>query len=170
MRTRIAPSNTEPPRFHQPVPGGRFGETLCRSGREHCTPGLYGFGTTSGPKIEYGTGTSPAAASAPLRECVGDEKGFVANTLVSEENTMNIGPFFGWEAFGPDDIKAISIALDEVCSKLGLTDDKKQEEREVLSKRIMALGPRRTRSCGPPRQRPARACRERLARFEPFRQ
>jgi hypothetical protein len=40
---------------------------------------------------------------------------------------------------GPDDIKAISIALDEVCSKLGLTDDKKQEEREVLARRIMAL-------------------------------
>jgi hypothetical protein len=58
---------------------------------------------------------------------------------VSEENAMNIGPFFGWEVFGPDDIKAISIALDEVCSKLGLTDDKKQEEREVLAKRIMAL-------------------------------
>ena len=52
---------------------------------------------------------------------------------------MNIGPFFGWQAFGPDDVKAISIALDEVCSKLGLTDDKKQEEREVLAKRIMAL-------------------------------
>jgi hypothetical protein len=97
-------------------------------------------------------------------------KDLLPTLLVSEENTMNIGPFFGWEAFGPDDIKAISIALDEVCSKLGLTDDKKQEEREVLSKRIMALGPRRTRSCGPPRQRPARACRERLARFKPFRQ
>jgi hypothetical protein len=42
---------------------------------------------------------------------------------------MNTGPFFGWEAFGPDDIKAISIALDEVCSKLGLTDDKQEEEK-----------------------------------------
>jgi hypothetical protein len=40
---------------------------------------------------------------------------------------------------GPDDIKAISIAFDEVCSKLDLTDDKKQEEREVLARRIMAL-------------------------------
>ena len=58
---------------------------------------------------------------------------------MSEENAINIGPVFGWEAFGPDDIKAISIALDEVCSKLGLTDDKKQEEREVLAERIMAL-------------------------------
>ena len=52
---------------------------------------------------------------------------------------MNIASFFGVEAFGPDDIKAISIALDEVCSKLGLTDDKQQEEREVLAKRIIAL-------------------------------
>jgi hypothetical protein len=40
---------------------------------------------------------------------------------------------------GPDDIKAISIALDEVCSRLDLTDDKKQEEREILARRIMAL-------------------------------
>ena len=52
---------------------------------------------------------------------------------------MNIASFFGVEAFGPDDIKAISIALDEVCSKLGLTDDKQQEEREVLAKRIIVL-------------------------------
>jgi len=65
---------------------------------------------------------------------------------------MNIGPFFGWQAFGPDDVKAISIALDEVCSKLGLTDDKKQEEREVLAKRVRAtanaiLRPSATASC-----------------------
>jgi hypothetical protein len=62
------------------------------------------------------------------------EKDLLPTLLVSEENAMNIGPFFG-----SDDIKAISIAFDEVCSKLGLTDDKKQEEREVLAKRIMAL-------------------------------
>jgi hypothetical protein len=51
---------------------------------------------------------------------------------------MNVVPFFGLEAFGPDDIKAMSIALDEVCRKLDLTNDK-QEEREVLANRIVAL-------------------------------
>ena len=42
----------------------------------------------------------------------------------------------GW--FGPDEIKAMSIALDLVCSKLDLTNHKR-EEREVLSRRIIAL-------------------------------
>ena len=51
---------------------------------------------------------------------------------------MNIVPFFGLEVFGPCEIKAMSIALDEVCGKLGLTDDK-HEERAVLAKRIIAL-------------------------------
>lgn len=41
-------------------------------------------------------------------------------------------------AFGPDDIKAMSIAFDEVCCKHDLTDDQ-QEEREVLAKRIIAF-------------------------------
>ena len=54
---------------------------------------------------------------------------------------MNIVPLFGLEAFGPDDIKAMSIALDEVCKSLNLTDDK-QEEREVLARRIVALARR----------------------------
>jgi hypothetical protein len=51
---------------------------------------------------------------------------------------MNVAAFFGLEVFGPDDIKAMSIALDEVCRKLDLTNDK-QEEREVLANRIIAL-------------------------------
>ena len=51
---------------------------------------------------------------------------------------MNVVPFFGLEVFGPDDIKAMSVALDEVCRKLDLTNDK-QEEREVLANRIIAL-------------------------------
>jgi hypothetical protein len=54
---------------------------------------------------------------------------------------MNIMPFFGLKAFGPDDIKAMSVALDEVCKSLNLADDK-QEEREVLARRIVALARR----------------------------
>ena len=51
---------------------------------------------------------------------------------------MTVAPFFGLEVFGPCEIKAMSLALDEVCGKLGLTGDK-QEERAVLAKRIIAL-------------------------------
>ena len=51
---------------------------------------------------------------------------------------MNVAPFFGLEVFGPDDLKAMSIALDEVCRKLDLTNDK-QEEKEVLANCIVAL-------------------------------
>ena len=51
---------------------------------------------------------------------------------------MSIVPFFRLEVFGPRETKAMSIALDQVCSKLGLTEDK-HEEREVLAKRIIAL-------------------------------
>ena len=51
---------------------------------------------------------------------------------------MNVVPLFGLEVFGPCEIKAMSIALDEVCNKLGLTGDN-QEEREALAKRIIAL-------------------------------
>jgi hypothetical protein len=132
MRTRIVPSNTKPPRLHQPVPGGRFGETLCRSGRnESIAHWFVRIRTDFRPDDRVWHRTSPAAASAPLRERVGDEKRICCQHFLCEENAMNIGPFFGWEAFGPDDIKAISIAFDEVCSKLGLTDDKKQEEREA---------------------------------------
>ncbi len=51
---------------------------------------------------------------------------------------MTVAPFFGLEVFGPCEIKAMSVALDEVCGKLGLTEDK-HEERAVLAKRIIAL-------------------------------
>jgi hypothetical protein len=67
------------------------------------------------------------------------EKDLLPTLLVPEENAMNIGPFFGWEAFGAGRHRSDFNCLDEVCSKLGLTDQKKQEEREVLAKRIMAL-------------------------------
>ncbi len=54
---------------------------------------------------------------------------------------MNVGPFFGLEVFEPDDLKAMSIALDEVCRKFDLTNDK-QDEREGLARRIIALARR----------------------------
>ena len=55
-----------------------------------------------------------------------------------ERKTMNVVPLFGLEVFGPCEIKAMSIALDEVCGKLGLTDHN-HEERAVLAKRVIAL-------------------------------
>ena len=51
---------------------------------------------------------------------------------------MDIAPFSQDGDFGPDDFKAMSIALDEVYGKLNLAHDQ-QEEREVLLKRIIAL-------------------------------
>ena len=75
-----------------------------------------------------------------------------------ERKTMTVAPFFGLEVFGPCEIKAMSIALDEVCGKLGLTDDK-HEERAVLAKRIIALARNGERDPAvPPRRRAARAC------------
>ena len=58
---------------------------------------------------------------------------------------MRVARFSEAGAFGPADIRAVSIAFDDVCSKLGLTNDE-QEEREALAKRIIALA--RTQSCG----------------------
>ena len=55
-----------------------------------------------------------------------------------ERKTMNAATLFGLQVFGPCEIKAMSIALDEVCGKLGLTGDN-HEERAVLAKRIIAL-------------------------------
>ena len=56
----------------------------------------------------------------------------------AERKAMDIAPFSQGGDFGPDDFKAMSIALDEVCDKLHLAHDQ-QEEREVLLKRIIAL-------------------------------
>lgn len=47
--------------------------------------------------------------------------------------------------FEPKDIKAMSLALDDVCKELNLTDDKKAE-REVIAERIIALTRRGERS------------------------
>jgi hypothetical protein len=83
---------------------------------------------------------------------------------------MDIAPFSQDGDFGPDDFKAMSIALDEVCGKLNLAHDQ-QEEREVLLKRIIdpCARLRRTQSSGATRRPAAGACRESVARHELFR-
>ena len=58
-------------------------------------------------------------------------------TLAPREKTMNIAPYSEDGAFGPNDIKAMLVALDQVCIKLNLTNDAKKE-REFLAKRIIA--------------------------------
>lgn len=50
---------------------------------------------------------------------------------------MTVMPFSQGGVFGPADIKAMSIALDEVCSKLALGAG--QDEREFLAKRVIAI-------------------------------
>jgi hypothetical protein len=169
MRTRIVPSNTKSPSFTN-----QFRRALRRDAAPVRTRALHTWfvriRTDFRPDDRVWHRDVTRSCERSIQGVRWRREKDLLRNFLCRKRTMNIGPFFGWQAFGPDDVKAISIALDEVCSKLGLTDDKKQEEREVLSKRIMALGPRRTRSCGPPRQRPARACRERLARFKPFRQ
>ena len=66
----------------------------------------------------------------------------ISPTLPSaERKAMNIIPFLRQEVFGPDQIKAMSTALNEVCGKLDPTGDK-QEAREVVAKRIIELARR----------------------------
>jgi hypothetical protein len=48
-------------------------------------------------------------------------------------------------AFGPSDIKAMSLALDDVCKALNLTDRAKVE-REVIAERIIELARRGERN------------------------
>ncbi|HEX9278157.1 MAG TPA: hypothetical protein VGA51_17380 [Casimicrobiaceae bacterium] len=58
---------------------------------------------------------------------------------------MTIAPFLRDGAFEPDDIKAMSMALDDVCKALDLTNGAKAA-REVLAKRIIELARRGERS------------------------
>jgi hypothetical protein len=55
-------------------------------------------------------------------------------------------PFRGDGVFEPGDIEAMSLALDDVCNTLNLSDDAKVE-REVIALRIIALARRGERSC-----------------------
>ena len=50
----------------------------------------------------------------------------------------NIVPFLRDSAFGPQEIQAMSFALDEVCTSLGVPDGD-NEARRVIAERIVAL-------------------------------
>ncbi len=54
---------------------------------------------------------------------------------------MTIVPFLKDNVFGPEDIRAMSAALGEVCNILNMADQAKSE-REVLAKKIIALARR----------------------------
>jgi hypothetical protein len=51
---------------------------------------------------------------------------------------MTIVPFLTDNVFGPRDIQAMSMALEDVCTILNLTDDDKSE-KERLAKKIITL-------------------------------
>jgi hypothetical protein len=56
-----------------------------------------------------------------------------------------IVPFLKDGAFGPSDIQAMSMALDDVCEALNITDGQKAA-REVIAQRIIALAQQGERS------------------------
>jgi ABC-type hemin transport system substrate-binding protein len=58
---------------------------------------------------------------------------------------MTIVPFLKDGAFEPDDIQAMSMALDDVCKILNLTD-RTQAAREVVAERIIELARRGERN------------------------
>jgi hypothetical protein len=51
---------------------------------------------------------------------------------------MTIVPFLDGRVFGPEDIEAMSTALEDVCKTLNLADEAKSE-RELLAMKIIAL-------------------------------
>ena len=51
---------------------------------------------------------------------------------------MTIVPFLKDKVFGPQDIRAMSTALEDVCKILNLADQAKSD-RELLAKKIVAL-------------------------------
>ena len=51
---------------------------------------------------------------------------------------MTIVPFLKDNVFGPEDIQAMSTALEEVCNILNMADQAKSE-RALLAKKIIAL-------------------------------
>ena len=51
---------------------------------------------------------------------------------------MTIIPYLEGRAFGPQDIQAMSTALEDVCKILNLADEAKSD-RELLAKKIIAL-------------------------------
>ena len=53
---------------------------------------------------------------------------------------MTIVPFLRGDVFGPQDIEAMSMALEDVCKTLNLADEAKSE-KELLAKKLVALAP-----------------------------
>jgi hypothetical protein len=51
---------------------------------------------------------------------------------------MSIVPFLDDSVFEPQDIQALSMAFEDVCTTLNLADEAKSE-RELLAKKILAL-------------------------------
>ena len=81
---------------------------------------------------------------------------------------MSVAPFFENEAFGPDDIKTMSVVLDEVCNSFHLTNDA-EKEREDLAKRIIALARHGERNPAALRDGVLRGLAVSAARSEAFR-
>lgn len=53
----------------------------------------------------------------------------------------NIVPFLRNSAFGPEEIRAMSLALDEVCTSLAVPGDDNEVKR-AIAERIIALAER----------------------------
>ena len=51
---------------------------------------------------------------------------------------MTVAPFLNDNVFGPQDIQAMSTALEDVCKILDLSD-KAKSERDLLAQNILAL-------------------------------
>ena len=53
---------------------------------------------------------------------------------------MTIVPFLNGKVFGPEDIQAMLMALEDVCKILNLTEEAKSE-RGLLAQKIVAIAP-----------------------------
>ena len=58
---------------------------------------------------------------------------------------MTIVPFVEDKVFGPQDIRAMSTALEDVCKILNLANEAKSE-RELLAKKMLAIAHRGERN------------------------
>ena len=65
---------------------------------------------------------------------------------------MTIVPFLEGRVFGPQDIQAMSTALEDVCKTLNLADEA-TSERELLAMKIIALVRQGERNTAPLRDR-----------------
>ena len=60
---------------------------------------------------------------------------------------MTIVPFLDGRAFRPEDIQAMSTALEDICKTLNLADEAKSE-RELLARKIIILAGQGEREAG----------------------